>query len=61
MTGKIHLRCECCGNALVVSRDITDPTTAVEMVTNYCDICDDGGGFMDEWYFDRDGQELRPT
>lgn len=57
----INMRCEVCGNAVRVPRAPYDPKRAVERVTSECDICHAAeGGFEQCWYFDRNGNELRP-
>lgn len=57
---KIFLRCDSCGNAKIVPRDDIDPPDAVVMVTNECDVCHAAqGGFGDETWYDRKGNEVR--
>lgn len=60
MTKKINLRCMVCGNAKRVDRDDDiDPRTAVECVTNECDICNAAdGGFGEQFYYDRHRREV---
>ena len=55
---KINLRC-LCGNVMRADRESYDPPSAVEMVTNECDICNAAsGGFGESFYFDTNGNEI---
>ncbi len=58
----INMRCDVCGNAVRAKRCFYDPQRAVERVTSECDICHAAaGGFEQCWYFDAEGNEIRPN
>ena len=55
----IFLRCEVCGNALIVARQPCDPPRAIVCVTNECDVCNAAsGGYGACWYYDAAGNEV---
>jgi hypothetical protein len=61
---QIKLECSHCGNTVSYDADVDPdlPEEVARIVTNECDKCEAAnGGFGDERWFDKDGNEVVPS